>query len=385
MRHHNHTDPVTFGIVGLGYWGPKVLRVLSELETVKVKWLCDLDEDRLSYYHGRYPSVETTSDLDVVLGDDDVDVVAIVTPVPTHFELAARALEANKHTFVEKPLTMSVSEADDLTELARDRELQLMCGHTFLYSPPVLSVKSMLDNHELGDIFFISSSRVNLGLHQRDISVVWDLGPHDFSILLHWFDEMPASVRAVGRASIVAGVPDVAFVTLDYASGLVASVELSWLAPSKLRRTVVVGSEKMVVYEDGAQEPLRVFDSGVVYRDPETFGEYHLSYRTGNVVSPRLDHYEPLSRQLADLADAVLGGPSLHEQTRLARDVVRLTEAADRSLRSGGCEVRLPPSLPANRRAPVTDRFASVGGERRVGGDRRRDSSITMPGRRRSQ
>ena len=161
-----------------------------------------------------------------------------------------------------------------------------MCGHTFIYSPAVRAVKAMLEQGELGELFFVSSSRVNLGLHQQDISVIWDLGPHDFSILLYWLDEMPAKVRAVGRDSIVKGIPDVAFITLDFPSGLLANVELSWLAPSKLRRTVLVGSERMVVYDDGSTEPIKVFDHGVVYEDPETFGEYHLSYRTGDIVSP---------------------------------------------------------------------------------------------------
>ena len=218
-----------------------------------------------------------------------------------------------------------------------------MCGQTFLYSSAVRTVKQMLDSGELGEVFFVSASRVNLGLHQRDVSVVWDLGPHDFSILLNWFDERPSSVRAVGRDSIVPGIHDVAFVTLRFASGLVANVELSWLAPSKLRRTVLVGSEKMVVYEDGTAEPIRLFDHGVVYRDPETFGEYHLSYRTGHIVSPKLDNYEPLSRELADFVAGVRGDISLRRQTLLARDVVQITEAAERSLREGGGEVMIPP------------------------------------------
>ena len=161
-----------------------------------------------------------------------------------------------------------------------------MCGQTFLYSPPVREVKRLIDTNELGDIFFISSSRVNLGLHQRDVSVVWDLAPHDFSILLHWLEEVPESIAAVGRDSIVPGIHDVAFMTMQFPSGIVANVELSWLAPSKLRRTAIVGSNKMVVYEDGTAEPVRVFDRGVEYRDPETFGEYQLSYRSGDIRSP---------------------------------------------------------------------------------------------------
>jgi predicted dehydrogenase len=264
--------------------------------------------------------------------------------VSTHFELAARSLAAGKHTFVEKPLAPSSAEAQDLLLLAASRQMALMCGHTFLYSPPVCAVKQMIDGGELGDIFFISSSRVNLGLHQRDVSVIWDLGPHDFSILLHWLGEMPSSVRAVGRDSVVAGVVDVAFITLTFPSGLLANVELSWLAPSKLRRTVLVGSEKMVVYDDGAVEPLRLYDHGVVYRDPETFGEFHLSYRTGDIVSPRVESREPLAAELSDFIACAREGRSMHRHAVLAKNVVRLAEAAEESVQNAGREVALEDS-----------------------------------------
>jgi predicted dehydrogenase len=334
-------EPLTMAVVGLGYWGPNLLRVLYDIEGVEVKWLCDLEEDRLRRFSRRWPGVLTTTEMDELLADEELDAVAIATPVYTHFELASRFLDAGKHTYVEKPLAASSAAAQHLVEIAEARRLKLMCGHTFLYSPAVRTVKQMLDARELGDVYFVSSSRVNLGLHQRDVSVIWDLGPHDFSILLNWFDERPTSVHAVGRDSIVPGIHDVAFVTLRFESGLVASVELSWLAPSKLRRTVVVGSEKMVVYEDGTPEPIRVFDHGVVYHDPETFGEYHLSYRTGHIVSPKLDSYEPLSRQLTDFLSAIRGEKSLDRETLLARDVVLVTEAADHSLREGGAEVSI--------------------------------------------
>jgi predicted dehydrogenase len=336
-------SPLTIAVIGLGYWGPNLLRVLFDLEDVRVKWICDLEEDRLHRFARRYPTVAVTTDIERLLEDDDLDAVAIATPVYTHFELARQSLEAGKHTFVEKPLASSTDAATRLLDTAAERGLELMCGQTFLYSSAVRTVKQMLDSGELGEVFFVSASRVNLGLHQRDVSVVWDLGPHDFSILLNWFEERPSSVRAVGRDSIVPGIHDVAFVTLRFASGLVANVELSWLAPSKLRRTVLVASEKMVVYEDGTAEPIRLFDHGVVYRDPETFGEYHLSYRTGHIVSPKLDNYEPLSRELADFAAAVHGDISLRRQTLLARDVVQITQAAEHSLREGGCEVMIPP------------------------------------------
>jgi predicted dehydrogenase len=337
--------PTTVAVIGLGYWGPNLLRVLADMHDVRVKWICDLEPERLERFQRRYPALSTTRHLDVVLADEEVEAVCLATPVFTHFDLASRALHAGKHAFVEKPLAPSSEMAEQLRVLAQERDLRLMCGHTFIYSPPVRALKEMLRREELGTVFFVSSSRVNLGLHQRDVSVIWDLGPHDFSILLYWLDEMPASIRAVGRDSIVRGVPDVAFVTLTFPSGVLASVELSWLAPSKLRRTVVVGSEKMVVYDDGTSEPLRVFDHGVVYQDPETFGQYHLAYRTGDILSPKVATYEPLSAELADFIESVRSGRSLDWQARLGKNVVRVTEAADESLRNGGSKVDLDGEL----------------------------------------
>ena len=334
-------DPVGVAVVGLGYWGPNLLRVLADNPDVEVRWICDLDHERLAKYRRRYPAARVTTKVDRMLADPGVDAVIIATPVHTHYGLAVQALEAGKHAFVEKPLAPSSELADDLAELASDRGRILMCGHTFVYSPPVRAVKRMLEAGTLGDIYFISSSRVNLGLHQRDVSVIWDLGPHDFSILLYWLSELPTNVRAVGRDSIVKGIVDVAFVTMNFASGIVANVELSWLAPSKLRRTVLVGSERMVIYEDGAAEPVRLFDRGVVYRDPETFGEYHLSYRSGDILSPKLDSHEPLGLELGDFVNAIRMDESMEFHTALARSVVRIVEAADLSLREGGREVSL--------------------------------------------
>jgi len=331
--------PLVVAVVGLGYWGPNVLRVLADDPAVEIGWICDLDPERLARHARRCPTARTTGDLREVLADNAVDAVFLVTPVFTHFVLATACLRAGKHTFVEKPLAPSTAEADHLLALAREHDRLLMCGHTFLYSPPVRALKRMLDEDALGTIYFVSSSRVNLGLHQPDVSVVWDLGPHDFSILLYWLGERPVSVRAIGRDSIVPGIPDVAFVALTFPSGIVANVELSWLAPSKLRRTVLVGSQKMAVYDDCASEPIRLFDHGVVYNDPETFGQFHLSYRTGDIVSPKVDTFEPLAAELSDFTHAIRTGDQLTEHALLARDVVRVTEAANRSLQAGGVEI----------------------------------------------
>jgi predicted dehydrogenase len=224
-----------------------------------------------------------------------------------------------------------------------------MCGQTFLYSPPVRAVKRMLGAGELGDVFFISSSRVNLGLHQRDVSVIWDLGPHDFSILCYWLGETPHSVSAMSRGCIMPGTPDVMFVNLEYPSATIAHVELSWLAPSKLRRTTVVGSRKMIVYDDTSNEPVRVFDSGVVPPDPESFGEYRLTYRSGEIVSPPVAATEPLGLELDDFCSVIRSGGRPRSSAELGIDVVRMIEAVDRSLEADGAKVRLPGRARAER------------------------------------
>lgn len=329
------------GVIGLGYWGPNLARVILDQEGVELRWLCDRDQERLSRHARRYPSAKLTARYQDLLEDCELDAVFIATPVFTHFELAREALNAGKHTFVEKPLAASVDEAEQLLALADERARALLCGHTFVYSPPVRSVRAMLEAGELGDLHFISASRVNLGLHQRDVSVIWDLAPHDFSILCYWLGCTPVSIRAVGRDAIVPGIPDVAFITLTYPGGMLVNVELSWLAPSKLRRTVLVGQEKMVVYEDGAPEPVRIFDHGVVYEDPETFGEYHLSYRTGAITSPKINTYEPLAAQVSDFIACARRGEPMSWHAEMARDVVRMLDAAERSLHKNGAEIML--------------------------------------------
>jgi predicted dehydrogenase len=323
-------------MVGLGYWGPNLLRNLMELEDAEVIRICDRREDVLATHLRRYPALRPTTRYEAVVNDGDVDAVVIATPVSTHYGLALAALEAGKHVFVEKPLASSSDEARELVRLADAAGLVLMPGHTFLYSPPVVLIKEMIDRGDLGDIYFVSSSRVNLGLHQSDVSVVWDLGPHDFSILRWWFGESPASVSALSRACVIPGTPDVAFVNLGYASGAIAQIELAWLAPSKLRRTAVVGSERMVVYDDTSAEPVRVFNSGASLPDPESFGEYQLSYRTGDIVSPRVDPVEPLYRQMEDLLWAIRAGEQPRSSAGIGLDVVRTIEAVDQSLHRRG-------------------------------------------------
>jgi predicted dehydrogenase len=327
---------VRIGVIGLGYWGPNLVRVLHEISQAEVSWACDVSRAALRRIALRYPSVRRTMSLERVLRDRTVDAVMIATPVSTHYELAAAALQAGKHVFVEKPLAASSAEAERLVELAEERDLVLMPGHTFLYSPPVNLIRDLITSGELGSIHFISTSRVNLGLHQPDVSVAWDLGPHDFSILRYWLDESPVRVSAVARSCILPDTPDVAFINLEFPSGTLAHVELSWLAPSKLRRTAVVGSEKMVVYDDTSNEPVRIFDSGVSLPDPESFGQYKLTYRTGAIVSPSIAPVEPLAAELADFLSAICHDSEPLSSMYVGVDVVRVIEAAERSLANSG-------------------------------------------------
>jgi predicted dehydrogenase len=319
---------VRVGVVGLGYWGPNLVRVLQESAIAEAAWMCDLRPEALDALGRRFPAVRQTRDFDEMLDDDSLEAVAVVTPVSTHHNLAMRTLKAGKHVLVEKPLAPSLDRAMDLVRAADERGLVLLPGHTFLYSPPVNRIRDLIRSGELGEIYFISMSRVNLGLHQSDVSVIWDLGPHDFSILFYWLEERPRHVVTMARACIANENEDVAFINCEFDSGTIAHVELSWLAPSKLRRTTVVGSKKMVVYDDGSNEPVRVYDSGVVPREPESFHEY-LKYRTGDIVSPHIESGEPIALQMDDFCRAISSGTPPRSSARLGLDVVQIIEAAE--------------------------------------------------------
>ena len=328
--------PVRIAVVGMGYWGPNLVRVLHDVPCATPYAACDLDPARLARIATRFPGVHTTTSFEAILEDRSVDAVAIATSVTTHYPLALAALEAGKHVFVEKPMASSLAEAEHLCEVAAANDLLIMPGHTFLYSPPVNVVRDLIQTGSLGDIYFISMSRVNLGIHQSDVSVVWDLGPHDFSILRYWLDETPAHVSAATRSCIVDGIPDVAFINLQFPGKTLAHVELSWLAPSKLRRTTVVGSRKMVVYDDTSNEPVRVFDSSVVPPDPEDFGQFKMAYRTGDIVSPAIDANEPLQLEMSDFCAAIRDGVEPRSSAEVGLDVLAMIEAVDTALSTDG-------------------------------------------------
>jgi len=352
-------NDLVVALVGYGYWGPNLLRNYMELPGVTVKWVCDRDTSKLAKAKMRYPVVTVTEDYNDVLCDPDVVAVLIATPISTHFRLALAAIDAGKHVFVEKPMTASVLEAHALIAAAESRGVTLMVGHTFEFSSPVVAIKSLIESGEIGDVYYVSSSRINLGLHQKDASVIWDLAPHDFSILFDWLGEEPEHVSAVGRGCVKCEIPDVAFVTLRFPGGAVAEVQLSWLSPVKLRRTLVVGSKKMLVYDDTESvEKVKLYDHGVSIMDPGSFGEFQMSYRTGDIVSPHLEACEPLFVEAKHFVDSIRTGSRPKTDGASGLRVVRTLERAESSMRANGNLMSmdsgaLQPPIPGLERVPA--------------------------------
>ncbi|MFA5974731.1 MAG: Gfo/Idh/MocA family oxidoreductase [Elusimicrobiota bacterium] len=328
-------------VVGYGYWGPNLARVLTEHRAFELISICDKSPKCLERISERYPLLRTPANFNDILLDRSIEAVAIATPVGSHYALVRQALENDKHVLVEKPLCTSVPEARRLIALARRKKRVLAVGHTFLYSPPVLKIHQMLLNKELGELFYVDSSRVNLGLFQPDVDVFWDLGPHEVSIALLWLGKDPVRVRAIGTSHVRRRIAEAGYLTMEFPGGVMYQSHLSWLAPVKLRRTSLVGSEKMVVYNDAASdERVKVYHRGVV-KNPETFGEFQLTYRSGDVVSPKIDTVEPLHSQCDAWAKAITQGGPLRSGGEFGLRVVRVLEAAQQSLRRNGMPVTL--------------------------------------------
>ena len=333
----SHSDAVSkVGVVGVGYWGPNLVRNLYESRRAKVVMCCDLQEENLTKIKKRYPEIKTTTDYNKLLSSD-LDAIFIATPVSTHYPLARAALEYGKHIFVEKPFVAKSDNGVELCLLAEKAFLKIMVGHTFEYSPPVNKIKEIVSADKLGKIYYISSSRVNLGLHQSDVSVIWDLAPHDFSILFYIINEQPAFISAIGKDYVQPGISDVAFINVGFPSGIIAHIEVSWLSPSKLRRTTIIGDRKMLVYDDtSSMEKIKIYDKGVNYKDPETFGEFQLSYRTGDIVSPHIKNYEPLRVEMEHFLDCIQNGKNPMTDGASGLRVVRAMEMAEASLNKSG-------------------------------------------------
>ena len=338
-------SPLGVAVVGYGYWGPNLARNVAELPELSLKGLCEPDEVRGAAFAHKFPGVPVQAELDAVLADPEVDAVVVATPPTTHHALVKRALEAGKHVLVEKPLATTVEHAEDLVSLAARSDLVLMPGHTFVYSPAVNTVRQLLADGVMGDVYFITSARMNLGKYQRD-GVVCDLAPHDLSILLYWLDEPVVQVTTTACTVFQEGVPETAFMTLTFASGTTANIQVSWLAPRKVRQMVLVGSKRMVQYDDTASdEPIRVYDRGMDFGGtPANFGEYQLTYRSGDVVIPRIDPAEPLSLELQDFAHAVRTGALPRSNAALGLEIVKVLEAAEASMRRNGAPISLDPS-----------------------------------------
>jgi predicted dehydrogenase len=303
---------------------------------------CDLDQARVSHVTRQYPRAVGCTDYREVLDDPEIEAIILATPVRTHAGLATDALKAGKSVLVEKPLAASLEDATALVNLAHAQSVLVMAGHTFLYSPPVLAVKELVDSGELGEPLYIQSSRVNLGIHQADVSVLWDLAPHDLSIVTLWLGETPTRVSAIGRSSVPGAPIDVAFVNLDFASGVTANLHLSWLAPTKMRRTTLVCSSRMVVYEDAqADEPVKIYNKGLSNAAPEDYGQYRTTYRTGDVIAPFVETWEPLRAELADFLGRVERGETPDEREETAVAIVGVIEAAQRSVEMRGTPVDL--------------------------------------------
>src|SRR5881296_2257939 len=325
------------GVIGAGYWGPNIVRNLSEAPGAEPVAVADLSEERLERLRKRFPAVRMTRDHHELLDDSKIDAICIATPVGTHRTIAEEAFAAGKHVFVEKPLAGTVADAEAIVRAAERAGKTLMVGHTFVYNPAVVVVKGILESGGIGRVHYIESQRVNLGLHQFDINVLWDLGPHDVSITLYWLDEEPLWVQCTGASYVQPTIEDVVFLQIGFPSGAIAHAHLSWLAPSKLRTTIVIGSKKMVVYDDNqAVEKVQLYDQGV---DKLEGDELRRSYRAGDIHSPRIPMTEALQLEMRDFIDCVREGKKPRSDGEAGLMVVRVLELAMRSLRSGGARV----------------------------------------------
>jgi predicted dehydrogenase len=329
--------------VGCGYWGPNLIRNFSSLSGCKIKMVCDVDKNRLAHMKALYPEVETTFVLEDIVSNAEIDAVVIATPVRFHYEMAKRSLLAGKHTLIEKPMASSLSECEELIELAENQNLTLMIGHTFIYSQPVRKIKQIVNSGELGDIQYISSRRLNLGLFQKDINVAWDLAPHDISIILYIMNEEPVSVNCQGKAHIAPDIEDVTNMTLSFPNGGFATIHSSWLDPNKVREMTFVGTKKMLVYDDvESMEKIKIYDKRV--KTPphyNTFAEFHYSYHYGDIYSPYLKQVEPLQVECQHFLDCIRSGAKPDTSGIEGMKVVQILEAATVSLKNGGGKVKI--------------------------------------------
>ena len=337
------SDKITIGQIGCGYWGPNVLRNFSAQPGCWVKYVAEVNPERQTYVRANFPRSEVVSELDALLNDAEVDAVIVATPAASHHALAKQALKSGKHVFVEKPLATSTEQADELVSLAAKAGKTLMVGHTFLYNAAVRYAKKLLADESLGQLYYIYSQRLNLGQVRSDVNAWWNLAPHDVSIMMYLMnDELPVSVSAVGVSYIQPGIEDVVFATLKWASGVTGHIHVSWLDPGKIRKMTLVGSRKMVVYDDVSDDKIKIYDKGVdrvpkigERMDYDQSGDYQLIHRTGDILLPRISFQEPLKTESAHFLECLRTGQQPLTGPQHARDVVAVLEATQTALRSG--------------------------------------------------
>ncbi len=330
-------------VAGCGYWGPNLIRNLYSLSGCKVETVCDIDVKRLEHMERLYGNIKTTTNYDDLVDNKDIDAIFIVTPVRFHFEMARKSLQANKHTFIEKPMALSGTECEELIALAEKHGLTLMIGHTFIYSSPVRKIKEIIRNGDLGDIMYIGSRRLNLGLYQKDINVTWDLAPHEISIILYVLDDEPTHVNCQGKAHINKDVEDITNMTIDFKNGGFATIQSSWLDPNKIRETKFVGTKRMLVYDDvEPNEKIRVYDKRVETPPHyDTFAEFQYSYHYGDMYSPYLNQAEPLKVECQHFLDCIKSGLKPDSCGKDGLKVVQILEASSKSLLNGGGKVKI--------------------------------------------
>jgi predicted dehydrogenase len=333
---------IHIAVIGYGYWGPNLVRNFQETERACMAVCCDMNPQRLAQAKAKYPSLEITPDYEAVLNNPIVDAVAIATPVATHYAFARHALEHGKHVLVEKPLAASVAEAESLIEIADKHGLTLMVNHTFIYTGAVRKMKEIIGRGDLGDLYYFDSVRINLGLIQRDVNVLWDLAPHDIAILDHLVEEKPVSICANGACHIGNGIENVAYLTVYFDSGLIAHFHNNWLAPVKIRTVLVGGSKKMILYDDmESSEKVKVYDRGVDITSTEVVHRALISYRLGDMWAPKLDQTEALRLIAAEFVDCIETGRRPLTDGLGGLNVVKILEAAEMSIKRRGREVKL--------------------------------------------
>jgi predicted dehydrogenase len=334
-------DTLRVGVIGYGYWGPNIVRNLHGQKNAEAVMVCDKSSAALGRVRKAYPAIETALDPLDVLRSPEVDAVAIITPVWTHYELAKMALEYGKHVFIEKPFTSNSAQGEELLELAARKKLTIMVDHTFLFTGAVRKIKELTDSGALGDLYYYDSLRVNLGLFQHDVSVIWDLAPHDLSIMDYIIQAEPEAIVATGEKHLN-GVEDVAFLTIYFPRNVIAHINVNWLSPVKIRTTLIGGQKKMVVWNDlVADEKVRIYDKGVQITSGEGIRDLLVSYRSGDMWAPQLDQLEALHVEMGYFADCVMNNKVPFNDGQAGLRVVRMLEAAEESIRRKGELIRL--------------------------------------------